>query len=298
MSTQLRIAGTAHSPELAFHVNPTYALYHWLRVNSGRTGVDDARLKTAFSLARKSFSPRGVRGIVEPWETALAGGETADRSLLAFQAQVQATGEAMATAMRSAERIFMEEFWPERKAQISQALGTIEETFQPAFPGMAREHADLLGLAWPGRIDVHLVGDCGERGGAYSHPLTIDATQNTGLVLCETVLHEATHVADVHTTGRASLGDRLQAYLGERGLSPWQRFNIWHAVIFAASAASTRHHIALDHEDYATSRTLYAYFGVPNAKAIWRAYAEQGHDEGRFRQALLDDFRSGRPGQS
>jgi hypothetical protein len=296
MSTQGRIAGTAHSPELAFQVNPTYALYHWLRVNSGRSGVDDARLKTAFSLAHRSFNPRGVRGMVEPWETALAGGADADKSLLAFQSQVQATGEAMATAMRSAERIFMEEFWPEREARIVKALETIQESFRPAFPEMAREHADLLGLAWPASIDIHLVGDCGERGGAYSHPLTIDVTQNAGLVLCETVLHEATHVADVysHEAGRVSLGDRVQAYLGERGLSPWQRFNVWHAVIFAASAASTRHHIAVDHEDYATSRKLYAFFGVPNVKSIWKAFAEQGRNEDRFRKALLDDFRSGR----
>jgi hypothetical protein len=69
-------------------------------------------------------------------------------------------------------------------------------------------------------------------------------------------------------------------------------------VIFASSAACTRHHISLDHEDYATSRNLYTWFGVPDAADIWRTYAEKGRDEGRLRQALLDDFRTaGKPGR-
>ena len=299
MPVRLRVPATAHSPELVVHASPTYALYHWLRANSGKPPADE-RLRPAFRLVAKSFNPFGVRGLVEPWEEALASGESADQSYQAFQGRVKASGDEIVMAMRSAERIFMQELWPEREGRIARAVDAIDATFAPEFPGMAVEHAELLGLRWPGSADLHLVADCGERGGAYSHPLTIDISQNTGAWLFETILHELTHVADVygHETGHRCLGDRLQAFLGEHGVPPWQRFNAWHAVIFAASAACTRHHFSLDHEDYAKSRNLYAFFGVPNVAQAWREFADHGRDEVRFRQALLDDLLATRDRQS
>jgi hypothetical protein len=280
---------------LVVHASPTYALYHWLRANSGKPPADE-RLRPAFRLMRRSINPLGIRGMVEAWEEVLASGDTADQSLHAFQARVKATGDELVMAMRSAERIFMQEYWPEREGRIARAVDAIQATFAPAFPDMAREHAELLGLRWPASTDLHLVADCGERGGAYSHPLTIDVTQNTGTWFFETILHELTHVADLHghETGHRCLGDRLQAFLGEQGVPHWQRFNAWHAVIFAASAACTRHHVSLDHEDYAKSRNLYAFFEVPNVAQAWREYADHGRDEVRFRQALLDDLRKAR----
>jgi hypothetical protein len=289
----LRVPGTSASPELVFHSSPTYALYHWLRANSGRPPTDD-RLRPAFRLMHRSVNPLGVRGMVEAWEGALASGESADQSLHAFQARVKATGDEIVMAMRSAERIFLEEHWPEREERIRRTVDAIEAIFAPAFPAMASEHADLLSLKWPVTLDVHLVADCAEPGGAYSHPLTIDVSQNTGTWPFETILHEATHVADVHgrSRGHRCLGDRLQAWLGEHGVPARQRFNAWHAVIFASSAACTRHHIDLGHEDYARSRQLYAFFGVPNVARLWREFSDGGRDEAHFREALLGDLRS------
>jgi hypothetical protein len=295
MAVAFRIPGTSQTPELRFDANPTYALYHWLRAGGSRHAGDE-RLRPAFVLVGRSMDQRGVRGMIGPWEDALASGDTVDQSLQAFQARVRATGDDMATAMRIAERIFMEEHWPARKTRIGRALETARDVLAPVFPAMAKEHADLLGLEWPPAIAVHLVTDCSERGGAYSHPLTIDVTRHIGPTLCETVLHESTHVADVNgkQRGHRCLGDRLDAFLGEHGLSPQARFNAWHAVIFASSAAIVRRHISLDHEDYATAHNLYAYFGVPHVAEAWRAYAEDGRDEQRLRQALLDDVRASR----
>ncbi len=294
MTSLLRIPGTPHSPELAFHANPTYALYQWLRANANQPAINDDRLRQAFQLVGRSFNRPGPRGMVAPWEEALANGETPDASLRAFQLRVQASGEDMVSAMRIAERIFMEEYWPERKNRIARALDGIRVTFAPAFAAMAKEHADLLDIDWPQRIDTHLVTDVAGHQGAYSHPLTIDVGHQAGLTLFETILHEATHVAEVNgrIRGHLCFGYRLQAYLAEHGLSPAQRFNIWHAVIFASSAACTRHHISLDHEDYAVARNLYAVFGVPAAAGDWQAFAESGRDERRLMEALLDDFRT------
>jgi hypothetical protein len=295
VTTNFRIAGTSESPQLTFRVNPTYALYHWLRANAGRSGMTDERLKPALNLARRSLDRPGPRGMIAPWEEALAAANSPDQSLQAFQDRIQKTGVDMVTAMRSAERIFLDEHWPEREERIGKALAAIRDAFAPVFPAMSAKHAALLDLDWPLTMDAYMVGDMTGNQGAYSHPFTIEIRRLSDLALFETIIHEATHVAEVNgrMRGHRSLGDRLLAYLDERGLSPDQRFNVWHAVIFAASAASIRAHVNLDHEDYAAPRNLYPHFGTPHVAEAWREYAET-RDEARLRQALLDDFQASR----
>lgn len=248
----------------------------------------DPRLSPVLDRMRPVINPGGPAGIWQPWETALASGVDRDASLDAFQRAVTETGRSVVRAMRDAEDFFLTEVWPDRQPAIEAALAMIEQRFAPAFPDMSARQATLLDLAWPGSIDVYLVVDCYIRGGAYSHPLTVDVAQNTGLALCETLLHEATHVADLHSrgTGVESLADRLGAHLADAGFDPRARFNIWHAVIFASSAARIRHDMDSCHVDYAQSHNLYQWFGVPNAAEIWRTFEVEGRDEEVFKRSL------------
>lgn len=287
---ELEIPGTDQSPRLQFHVNPSYALYQWLRTEAAKPApADDGPLENAIRLMRRSVNVRGVHGVWDVWEGALASAQ--DRAPFEVLRQaIVTTGKDLARALQEAEPYFHGEVWPDRQAAIRTALGTIEETLAPRFPVMAARHSTLLDLAWPDTIDVYLVTDCYDFGGAYSHPLTVDVVRNTGLRLCETVLHEATHVADVHTaeTGSTTLGDRLISMLVARGLDRRTAFNLWHAVIFAASGARIREALDSYYVDYAVDYNLYQWFKAPNAPKHWHSYETHG-DETALMASLLQD---------
>ena len=116
----------------------------------------------------------------------------------------------------------------------------------------------------------------------------MDASKTAGLELCETMLHEATHVADVHTgaEGGGCVGDRLIVRLVEGGVARAEAWNAWHAVIFAASARQVRESLSPAHPDYAAARGLYAYFRVPDMPALWDRYASGVLDEDAFAAAV------------
>lgn len=219
MTLLCAIDGTTDTPEVRFHANPACGLYHWLRAASTRGQQSEGDgFAQAFDLVRQSFEQRGVRGMVEPWESAIAKSKSHGEALAAFERAYRQTGSDMAEAMRSAEPAFMVTVWPGHLAAIAREVDALRQRFAPVFPELAREHEALLDLDWPFAIDVHLVGDMAGFEGAYSHPLTIDLSQHNGLTLFETILHEATHVADVNGTmrGQPSLGDRLIASLAGR----------------------------------------------------------------------------------
>ncbi|HZO74128.1 MAG TPA: hypothetical protein VFB60_18135 [Ktedonobacteraceae bacterium] len=162
---------------------------------------------------------------------------------------------------------------------------------------MARRQAELLELSWPEQINAFLVTDCYDPRGAYSHPLTVDISHNVGSTLCETLLHEATHVADVHTSqlGQRSLKNNVMEHLRgtELRLSTTKAWNVWHATIFASSAYQVRTHIDPDHIDYALPRNLYAHFGVPGLPTLWERFATQEIDEQEFLAGIVYDLTSG-----
>lgn len=229
--------------------------------------------------------------MVEPWESAIAKSKSHGEALAAFERAYRQTGSDMAEAMRSAEPAFMVTVWPGHLAAIAREVDALRQRFAPVFPELAREHEALLDLDWPFAIDVHLVGDMAGFEGAYSHPLTIDLSQHNGLTLFETILHEATHVADVNGTmrGQPSLGDRLIASLAGKRLRRGG-FDVWHAVIFASSAARIRSHFGGGYPDYAAERGLYRLFGVPGIAELWNTF-EVNRDEARLFEAIRGEVR-------
>ncbi|MGI8404986.1 MAG: hypothetical protein ACR2OE_09535 [Thermomicrobiales bacterium] len=265
---ELIIAATEKSPEIAIHVNPSYALYHWLRAKAETPGPNPApEFGNAIPLMRRALNVSGLHGFWGIWENSLTDAITLDQVNLNLIHAVTSTGEALASAIAAAETRYREEIWPQQQQVFTDALSVIEQRFTPAFPAMAADHAQLLDLTWPRHIDAYLVAETYERAGAYSHPLTISVSHNTGITLCETLLHEATHVADVYMEeiGAMGLGDSVGAALLDDGMQLRAAFDCWHAVIFASSAYQMRAHIDPEHIDYATGRGLYERFMVPNA---------------------------------
>ncbi|MDQ3653940.1 MAG: hypothetical protein M3457_02525 [Chloroflexota bacterium] len=293
MTVLLTIDGTDSTPEMRFRANPAYGLYHWLRAASVRGGpIEGNGFAEAFELVRRSFDRRGVRGMAEPWERAIAQADSHGDALATFERTYRQTGNDMVEAMRIAQPAFTSSIWPGQLETIESAVGLVRRQLASVFAEMARKHAVLLDLDWPPVIDVYLVGDFGGFEGAYSHPLTVDVNQHNGLTLFETILHEATHVADVNgkVRGYSSVGDRLMAFLASERLRRGG-FDVWHAVIFASSAARVRSCFGDGYPDYASERGLFRVFGVPGVAEIWNVF-EGNRDEARFFGAIRQDVRA------
>lgn len=287
------IQATQRSPQLLIHVNTSYALYQWLRSQArALPSQNDTRVSSILDRMSETIRTDDLHGVWQTWERALASGANRDDSLEAFHQAVISTGDGVIRAMQEAEAVFYAEVWPRQQPSIQAALATIEHRLAPVFSVMAAKHGELLQLTWPKSIDVYLVPECYERGGAYSHPLTVGVVENTNLTLCETLLHEATHVADVHahTVGADSLAKRVSAYLAGAALDDRTRFNLWHAVIFASSASRIRHDLDSTHTDYAHSHGLYHWFGAPHIPQTWRIF-EEARDEEMFRRSLVNPIR-------
>lgn len=285
----LAISAAERSPALHVRVNPTYALYHYL-VREAQRRPDERHPATreAAALMQEARTPLGLHGHWDSWEQPLAAGDTVGEATRGLREAMASTADQLGAALARAERPFRDALWPRRLPLVEEALLTLRERLAPHFPAMARRQAETFGFTWPPRIDAFLVTDCYDRPGAYSHPLTVDVAHNTGLELCETVLHEATHVGDVHTNilGGESLQHRLIAHLEGRGLSFRKAWDVWHAVIFASSARQVRAHIAPGHTDYALPRDLYARFGVPELPRLWEGFAAGAMDEPAFFAAV------------
>lgn len=178
----------------------------------------------------------------------------------------------------------------ERAGLVREALGVVRETLAPEWSAMARRQGELLGVAWPEKIDAFLVTDCYDWHGGYSHPLTLDIPHHDGIAICESILHEATHVADVHTSalGQECLGNRLMERIEASGVGHQDAWNAWHAVIFAASGRQVRESVSPDYADYAEPRGLYSYFKVPGIAPLWDAFASGAIEEDAFTAAVSD----------
>lgn len=292
----LVIPAQEHSPALHVHGNPLHNLYHYLAREAQRPREErnPATAAAAALMAEVRF-PRDVQGLWSTWERPLTTSGTPEEAVRGLTQTMTETADQLGEALRQAESVFRETLWPQRLPKIEAALATLREHFAPHFPAMARGQAALLDLAWPSRIDAFLVTDCYAREGAYSHPLTVGVSQHTGIMLCETLLHEATHVGDVHANipGKERFGGRLQAYLTKSGLCGRDTWNVWHAVIFAASAEQVRACIAPEHTDYAIAHDLYAYFKVPHLPALWAEFASGVIDEQTFLERLAGQVGGG-----
>lgn len=119
-------------------------------------------------------------------------------------------------------------------------------------------------------------------------------TTHAGLTLVETFLHEATHVADVKSNelGRQTLGTRLQYALTAAGMSSATAWNVWHAIIFTASAAQVRACVNAHYTDHATVHELYSWFGVPKLPTLWSAFTGGTLGEEELLRAVTEEVRS------
>jgi hypothetical protein len=277
------------SPALHVHVNPLYALYHYL-VHQGqhpREGRNPA-MADAATAATQVRHLTGVHGVWDVWEQALAQSTTPDEAITGLMETMTESVTQLGSALRSAESEFYEQLWPERQATVQAAVTTIHDALKPWFASMAQSQAAVLELVWPDCIRAYLVTDCYDWQGGYSHPLTIDVTSHTGLTLCETLLHEATHVADVHTgeIGKENLRNRVTAMLLDEGIPPPTVWNVWHGIIFAASAYNIRSCIEPTYVDYATTHNLYQWLKVPDLPWLWAKWVGGQMNEREFLQAL------------
>lgn len=279
--TPLVIPDGAGSPPVWFHVNPLYNLYHYL-AKEGQKPFPQRHPATAdaAALVGRSRFPRGLHGAWDGWETAITTSATPEDALHRLTAAMTRSAAQIGEALQGAEAVWRDTLWPERVPLLDAAVSLLRDTLAPHFPAMARRQRDLLGLTWPDRVDAHLVTDCYDRFGGYAHPLTIDVTQITGLELCETVIHEATHGGDgwAGPNSQATFCARLQTYLTERGFTRDRAWNVWHAVIFAASGEQIRTFLDPAHVDYARTHTarggtdLYTWFNAPRLPEQWRAF--------------------------
>ncbi|MDP9375799.1 MAG: hypothetical protein M3Q65_25780, partial [Chloroflexota bacterium] len=238
------------------------------------------------------------------WERLVAQGAGLDAAVAGMKAAMLDTAEQIGAALRQAESVYRETIWPGRLSLIEAALTTLHEQLAPHFPVMVRAQGRALDLAFPPEIAAFLVTDCYDWRGGYSDPLTLDATLLQGLELCETVIHEATHLAERHTrwtAKREGLGDRLRAYLTEHGFTRNQAFDVAHAVLFAASAVQVRAFIDPHHVDYASTHNspdhnLYAWFKVPDLPTWWGQFVSGIIDE----QTLFEHLarQAGRQGRA
>ncbi|HEX5502107.1 MAG TPA: hypothetical protein VFW96_05760 [Thermomicrobiales bacterium] len=276
----LVIPADGEGAALHVQVNPLYSLYHYLAKRMPAEQRPTALAEAAMTTVIARF-PIGAHGAWDEWELPVARAETLEAAVSGMKAAMRETAEQIGVALRQAERVYREEIWPERLPRIEAALTILRERLAPSFPAMVRAQAENLGLVFPPRIDAFLVADCYDRRGGYSHPLTLDVTLLHGLDLCETVIHEATHLAERHTrwtVEREGLGDRLRAYLAAHGMTSNQLHDVAHAVLFAASAAQVRSFIDSHHVDYALTHnapdnTLYSWFKMPRLPEIWAAFA-------------------------
>ncbi len=282
------------TPAVQVHVNPLYALYHYLIREGQRPAEErDPRVAEAAGTAAEARHITGVHGIWDVWEQRVAQGGTADEAEAGLMEAMTETVAQLSSALRVAESDFKQRLWPERQPAVQAALSTIHDLLQPWFAAMAQRQAAVLDLIWPQRIDAYLVTDCYDWRGAYSHPLTIDVTTHRGVTLCETLLHETTHVADVYTgeSGKESLRTRLTSALSEDGIPPPHAWNAWHAIIFAASAHHIRAFIDPAHTDYAATQHLYRWFKVPDLPALWAEWMAGQIDERDFLKAVASQVK-------
>jgi hypothetical protein len=288
-AASLVVPGEEQSPSLHVYVNPLYSLYHYL-VKEAELPASKRNPATAAAavLMGRARNQRGVNGIWTIWEQPIAAGGTREEVVQGLGDAMAATVARIGEALGAAEDVFLNPLWPERLPLVEAALATLRADFAPHFSAMARRQGELLGLAWPRRIDAFLVADCYAWQGGYSHPLTLDVSQLKGLELCETLLHEATHVADLYTggLGRQSLEDRLRARLVEHGIGSTTAWNVWHAVIFAASAQQIRAFINPEHIDYALPRKVYTWLKTPDLPALWEEFSTGAIDEAAFLDAI------------
>ncbi len=256
----ITIPAAAGAPALHIHVNPLYALFHYVYVAKEALrpeGDRDPAAAPAVALMRRARWPYGLSGTWTDWERPVATADAVGEAVAGLREAMTVTIDQVEGALREAERVFLDTLWPQRLPAIEAGLATLREHLVPHFPAMMLRQGEELNLTWPVRIDAFLVTDCYAWQGGYSHPLTIDVARITGLELCETLIHEAIHVGDSYTRrtgGPGRAGERFVGALRERGVPLQTARDTWHAVIFASSAAQVKHFIAPDYRDYALTR--------------------------------------------
>lgn len=277
-----------------------YAMYHYLRHQAELpiplvdevTPRATALMRTALNRVEGAAGANlgGYHGLWDVRGPPLAGNPEIAPTIDGLRDAMIGTADALQASLREAESIWMTGFWPERAPHIETGLSTLSDLLQPAFVAMCQAQAEQLDLVWPERLDAYLVTDCYDRFEAYTPPLTIDVARSQGLELCETLLHEATHVAERFSRSRdvTSLSDRLLLYLIEsESISFGSILDAQHALVFVSSGRQVRGHIDPNHIDYAASRDLYQRLGVPSLPRGWDQYVNGDRNE----MALFEGIR-------
>lgn len=291
------------SPALHIHVNPMYAMYHYLRRQAELpiplvdevTAAATALMRTALNRVEGAAGANlgGYHGLWDVWEPPLAGNLAVAPAIDGLRGAMMGMADALQASLSEAESIWMTSLWPKRELHIETGLSTLSDLLQPGFVAMCHEQAEYLDLVWPERLDAYLVTDCYDRFEAYTPPLTIDVAQSQGLELCETLLHEATHVAERFTRTRdgTSLSDRLLLFLMESGSTNFGSIlDAQHALVFVSSGRQVRAYVNPGHVDYASGRHLYERLRVPSLPVAWEQYVNGTADEPALFETIRHDI--------
>lgn len=289
---RLEIPGDRHSPRVRFIASPLYSLYQWVAGLSEPTALDEPRVVDAMRAMQAARFPRGRHGAWDDWERAIASAPTVDTAVHRLADQMMKSAAGVGRALELASPHFLSTVWPAGQGAFDEAVTTIERHFKSSAAAMVRAQADTLRLQFPDAVDVHLVIACYDRAGAYSHPATIDVVHIRGTDLCESVLHELTHVADVETAQHRmrSMKDDLRDALAPAGVRSEQAWQAWHAIIFAASGHQVRQFIHADHTDYAQRRGIYGRLGLGSLGELWSRYRAGAMTERSLFDALITEL--------
>lgn len=182
------------------------------------------------------------------------------------QIPIRAPGLAMAGAMRGAWPRFRDERWPERSAELHEAVARLEERFLPRHREALQHMLDALGIEDPGisvpmwlTLDTHAPGASTYR--AKEGPVAVLSTRDLlgeGRLsdLEETLLHEICHALDLASEGDDDAFTVLRRLLEERGVgrSDPRWHDVPHLVMFVQAENTMRRLFDPEHVAYGDTR--------------------------------------------
>jgi hypothetical protein len=203
-----------------------------------------------------------------------------------------------AKALDAVEPAFLEKVWPEHERTADAALAATKQKLAPLADVALDELMRGLGVVDPRIVvPVYLVAE-GPWPGGVTHPTVqgsitlIDADENSGTQLLETVLHESCHALDIASQAPESALDELRRRMAEAGIDRRDRLmrDVPHTLMFVTSAWVVRHVFDPAHKDYGDVAGYYAK--VPAATAAvrtpWTEFLDGKKTRDQALQAIVD----------
>ncbi|HEX2254682.1 MAG TPA: hypothetical protein VHQ65_15555 [Thermoanaerobaculia bacterium] len=195
-------------------------------------------------------------------EFALASAESSDSIPARLEHQGAELGARIAEVVTANQTMYERSLWPRHQAELEIAIGGLAELLDPHKDALLEALACRLGVTeHPAGYEVHLVAECHEPTGAYSHPTVVSVQRFAGLALVETLVHELGHVLAHHAkhTG-GSLWQELSKECWRRGRPRQFALQLFHLLLFHAGASVVREVVDRDYRPQAVEHRLFEKF--------------------------------------